>query len=83
MTPWSGNPAATPSGDFTLTSAPGGGACAKTLAGRPFAPTFGAHTVNPKGGAYSPFAVDLTRSDGNQELKGVDVDLPPGLFKGR
>jgi hypothetical protein len=81
MTPWSGNPPATPSDGkgFTLTSAPGGGACAKSLGERPFAPTFGAHTANPKGGAYSPFAVDLTRADGNQELKGVEVYLPPGL----
>lgn len=83
MTPWSGNPPVTP-GDgkgkgFTLAGAPGGSPCAKTLADRPFAPAFGAHTANPKGGAYSPFSVDLTRSDGNQELKGVDVDLPPGL----
>src|SRR5262249_53169848 len=79
MTPWSGNSAATPKGGFTLSSAPGGGACAKTLADRPFALGFGAHTANPKGGAFTDFRVDVTRSDGNQELKGVDVDLPPGL----
>jgi hypothetical protein len=94
MTPWStalgsvppgeeggpsDEPPAEPGDEFTLTKAPGGGACAKTLGARPFAPTFGAHTANPQGGAYSPFEVDLTRSDGNQELKGVDVDLPPGL----
>ena len=94
MTPWStalgsvppgedGGPSdespAEPSKDFTLTGAPGGGACANSPAGRPFAPTFGAHTASPRGGAYSPFGVDVARSGGNQELKGVDVDLPPGL----
>ncbi|HET7053508.1 MAG TPA: hypothetical protein VFI09_06290 [Solirubrobacterales bacterium] len=79
MTPWSGNPAATPSGDFTLTAAPGGGACAKTLADRPFAPSFGAGTAKDQAGAYSPLHMDIGRSDGNQELKGVDVTLPPGL----
>ena len=79
MTPWSGNPDATPKGGFTLTTAPGGGACAKTLAARPFAPSFAAKTTNPKGGAYSQFNVDIARSDGNQELKGVNVDLPPGM----
>jgi len=80
MTAWSGTPDSG-MGDkgFTLTSAPDGGPCAKTLADRPFGPTFGAHTVKPKAGAFSPFSVDVTRSDGNQELKGVDVDLPPGL----
>ncbi|MGH2974521.1 MAG: hypothetical protein ACRDLL_06605 [Solirubrobacterales bacterium] len=79
MTPWSGNPAATPSGDFTLTSAPGGGACASSLAARPFGPSFAARSTNPKGGAFTQVNVDVARSDGNQELKGVDVDLPPGL----
>jgi len=79
MTPWSGNPDATPKGSFTLTTAPGGGACAKTLAARPFGPSFAAKTTNPKGGAYSQFNVDIARSDGNQELKGATVDLPPGM----
>jgi hypothetical protein len=79
MTPWSGNPPATPGDSFTLTSAPGGGACAKTLGERPFGPSFGAKSTNPKGGAYSQFNVDIVRSDGNQELKGATVDLPPGL----
>ena len=56
MTAWSGNPDSGPADKgFTLTSAPGGGPCAKTLADRPFAPTFGAHTAKPKAGAFSPF----------------------------
>ncbi len=79
ITPWSGNPGASPNGSFTLTSAPGGGACAKTLAGRPFAPSFAAKTTNPKGGTYTQFNVEVARADGNQELKGVDLTLPPGL----
>ncbi|MFL5900791.1 MAG: hypothetical protein ACJ75S_06290 [Solirubrobacterales bacterium] len=94
MTPWSTalgsvppgeeagpntEPPAEPGDEFTLTEAPGGGKCAKTLASRPFAPSFGAHTANPQGGAYSPLTIEVARSDGNQELKGVDVQLPPGL----
>lgn len=79
MTPWSGNAPATPSAGFTLSTAPGGGACAKTLAGRPFAPGFGAGTANRKAGSFSPVHMNITRSDGSQELKGVDVKLPPGL----
>jgi len=79
MTPWSGNSAATPSGGFTLSTAPGGGPCAKTLAGRPFSPSFGAGTNGSKAGAFSPLHMDIARADGNQELKGVDVTLPPGL----
>jgi hypothetical protein len=72
-------PPATPSASFSLTAAPGGGACAKTLAARPFAPGFGAGTANRKAGSFSPAHMDITRSDGDQELKGVDVKLPPGL----
>ena len=79
MTPWSGNADAVPGDEFAMTSAPGGGACAKTLAERPFAPSFAAKTLKPQGGEFSPLVVDVARSDGNQELKGVDVDLPPGL----
>jgi hypothetical protein len=79
MTPWSGNAAATPSHEFSLSAAPGGGACAKTPAARPFKPTFAADTAKPKAGAFSPLHMSIGRSDGNQELKGVDVTLPPGL----
>jgi hypothetical protein len=73
------DPPAAPSAQFDLSGAPGGGECAKSLAGRPFGPSFGAQTTNRKGGAFTKFAVDVSRSDGNQELKGVDVKLPPGL----
>jgi hypothetical protein len=79
MAPWTGNPSATPSREFTLSTLPGGGECPKTLAARPFAPGFGAGTVKRQAGAYSPLHMDVARADGNQELKGVDVTLPPGL----
>ena len=80
MTAWSGNA----DGDaadqgFTLTSAPGGGACAKTMAERPFAPGFTREAgQRPRRPTYTPFPVHITRADGQQELKGVDVTLPPG-----
>ncbi len=80
MDAWSGTPDKGPSDNgFTLTTAPGGGPCAKTLGERPFAPSFGTHTSNPKGGAFTQFAMNIGRNDGNQELKGVEVTLPPGL----
>jgi hypothetical protein len=79
MTPWSGNAAATPSGEFTLSSAPGGGQCAKSMAARPFSPSFAADTDKPGAGDFSPLHMNIGRADGNQELKGVDVTLPPGL----
>ncbi len=80
MTAWSGTPDGGPQDKgFTLTSAPGGGPCAKTLGERPFNPSFGSNNSNPKGGAFTQFALNATRNDGNQELKGVDVKLPRGL----
>ncbi len=80
MTAWSGTPdSGKPDEGFTLTTAPGGGPCAKTLGERPFAPSFGTNDSNPKGGAFTQFAINSARNDGNQELKGVDVTLPPGL----
>jgi hypothetical protein len=79
LTPWSGNPPASPSHEFSLTKAPGGAACAKTMAERPFAPGFAAGPASAKAGAYSPVTVRIARNDGQQELKGVDITLPPGM----
>jgi hypothetical protein len=72
-------PPATPSDEFSLGAAPGGGACAKTLAARPFAPGFAAKTAKPRAGAFSAFRIDLTRPPGQQELKGATVEPPPGV----
>jgi hypothetical protein len=79
MTPWTGNPPATPSGQFTLKSAPGGGPCAKALAERPFAPSFAASASSSQAAGFTNLGIDVARSDGNQELKGVEVTLPPGM----
>ncbi|HEV7562035.1 MAG TPA: hypothetical protein VGO24_00905 [Solirubrobacterales bacterium] len=79
MTPWSGTPDAFPTDKgFTLTKAPGGGACAKTMASRPFAPGFDADPKSDQALAFTPFIAHLTRPQGQQELKGVDIHLPPG-----
>jgi hypothetical protein len=79
MTPWSGNPPATPGDDFGLSDAPRGGQCAKTMAERPFAPGFGAAPESSKAGAFSPLTIRISRPDGDQELKGASIVLPPGM----
>jgi hypothetical protein len=79
LTPWSGNAAATPSHPFVLSSAPGGGKCPKTMAERPFAPSFSAAPEGTKAGAYRPFTLHISRPDGQQELKGIDLTLAPGM----
>ena len=79
MTAWSGTPDSGPADPgFTLTNAPGGGACAKTMAERPFAPSFNAAPKDAEAAAYTPFSTRIVRTDGQQELKGVDITLPPG-----
>jgi hypothetical protein len=79
MTAWSGTPDSGPADPgFTLTNAPGGGPCAKTMAARPFSPSFNAAPNETTAATYAPFATRIVRGDGQQELKGVDVVLPPG-----
>jgi hypothetical protein len=80
MTPWSGNAAATPVGTFSLHATPGGGACAATLAARPFAPSFAAAPKSTQAGAFSPLTVSITRGNGQQELKAATVALAPGMI---
>ncbi len=77
--PYSGTAATKPTGAFSLTKAPGGGACAKTMAARPFTPGFSTHSNSVVAGAYSPFSIHVGRADGQQELKGVNLTLPAGV----
>ncbi len=79
LQPWSGNPPATPSSSFALQTSPAGGGCAKTLAERPFAPGFALAPSSNQAGAFSPLSVRIARPDGQQELKGIDVTLAPGM----
>ena len=80
LTPWSGNANATPNSDFTLDEAAGGGPCPKTLAERPFSPTYKAGTQQSKAGAFSPFELHIARPDGAQEIRKVEATLPPGMI---
>ncbi len=64
---------------FQIASGPNGSACANSDAQRPFAPGFDAGSLNPLGGALSPFVLNLSRPDGSQELAGLTIDTPPGL----
>ncbi|HTE60028.1 MAG TPA: hypothetical protein VK631_06725 [Solirubrobacteraceae bacterium] len=47
---------------------------------QPFAPTLEAGTLNPLAGEFSPFTLTLRRADGDQDLSGLSVDMPPGLL---
>jgi hypothetical protein len=45
----------------------------------PFAPSFTAGTTDPAGGQHSPFVLRIQRGDRQQELSGIEVDMPKGL----
>ena len=80
LTPWTApaSPSQSPTDSFQVTQSPGGG-CPTTPSQEPHAPGFEAGTITPLAGAYSPFALRLSRADGSQELNGLDLTLPPGL----
>lgn len=63
----------------TLSSDPGGGGCPQTLAERKFDPGYSASMKDRKAGSFSPFELHITRPDGAQEIRQVDIDLPPGM----
>ncbi len=44
-----------------------------------FSPGFTAETTHPIAGATSTFNVALSRTDADQELGGLTIDMPPGL----
>ncbi|HEX3362079.1 MAG TPA: hypothetical protein VHS74_13885 [Solirubrobacterales bacterium] len=76
---WSGSPdnGATAPG-FNLSASPTGGNCAKTGAERPFSPAFASAPAQNTAKAATNYTLKVERKDGEQELKGIDVTLPPG-----
>lgn len=75
MTSWSGKEVASTSG-FTLDRGAGGGACAPLG----FAPSFTAGTLDNRGGGSSPLVVRFARTDADQRLGTIAVNLPAGLL---
>jgi hypothetical protein len=78
LTPWSGNPAVTVETPFQIASGPEGRPCPSAT--QAFAPGFAAGTTNNQAGAFSPFSLTFSRTDGEQQLGGVSVKLPIGLI---
>jgi hypothetical protein len=64
---------------YEIESGAGGAPCVNDRAALPFAPKLRAGAHNPLAGSFSPFVFRLTRSDGEQELTGLEAELPPGL----
>jgi hypothetical protein len=77
IAPWSGAPASQIlSPPFSITHGPGGSACENPL---PFAPTFTTGSVNLQAGGFTPFTLTISREDGQQSLRSVQLRMPPGL----
>jgi hypothetical protein len=62
---------------FAIDSGPNHGPC-PSAGLPPFRPGLLAYTVNPVAGAYSPFYIELTRTDSEQEITHFSIKLPPG-----
>ena len=86
FTPWSAqdpdNPAPSEvverTATFTIERGVNGGACPSGDA--PFHPGFEASAENDQAGAYSPFQMRITRSDGEQDITRFSSVLPPGVL---
>lgn len=75
--PWSENPPSTPSSSFQIISGPNGSSCSSPL---PFAPSLTGGTTNIQAGGFSPFTMTMSREDGQQSLKSIQLHMPPGLL---
>lgn len=62
---------------FVLDHAPGGRPCPGST--RPFDPSLEAGNEDNTAGKHSSFSLRITRSDGDQNLSGLDVKTPPGF----
>jgi hypothetical protein len=87
LVPWSAadpnNPTPTEVKDLTssfdVTTGPGGGPCPNYTDPSKFTPGFSAGTTVPLAGSGTGFALKVSRADGQQSLKQIHVDLPPGV----
>ncbi len=77
FTPWTGNPPATPSSAFDITSGPNGSPCPG--ASLPFSPELTAGTTSIQAGGFSPFTMTVSRNDGQQNIQQFQLHMPEGL----
>jgi hypothetical protein len=77
FTPWSGNTAVAATSEFKITSGPHGEPCHNPEL---FAPSLTAGSTNIQAGGFTPFTMTMSRPDGNQQLQGIQLHMPPGLL---
>jgi hypothetical protein len=77
LTPWADpNAPVAANSTFEITSGPGGPCPPAPLS---FAPGFKAGSISNQAATHSPFYLELSRSDAEQELSRFEVKLPPGV----
>jgi hypothetical protein len=76
ITPWSGAPPIHSQSSFNITSGPNGSPCPNPL---PFAPSLAAGTTNINAASFSSLTTTISREDGNQNIRTVQLHMPPGL----
>jgi hypothetical protein len=76
FTPWSGNPTTESSSTVDITSGPHGSPCASPL---PFSPTLTSGTTSIQAGGFTPFTMTMSREDGEQNLRAIQLHMPLGL----
>ena len=62
---------------FRLTTGPDGSPCPGST--RPFSPGFQAASLGHAAAAHTPFSLEVTRPDGDQNLSSLNVTAPPGF----
>jgi hypothetical protein len=77
LVPWSGNRTASASSSFQITAGPAGSSCPGSSL--PFEPSLTAGTTSVQAGGFSPFTMTMSRPDGSQNLRAVQLRMPPGL----
>lgn len=78
FTPWAaGLPEQSSTQFFTIDAGPGGQPCPEGR--RPLNPRVRASSAGNLAGSHSPFGVEVSRSDGDQNLVGLTVTTPPGF----
>ncbi len=75
--PWTGEPPVSSKDSFQITSGPNGSPCPG--AALPFDPSVTGGSISVQSGGFTAFSTTIGRPDGNQNIKRVTFNMPPGL----
>ena len=76
FTPWSSLTPVPREASFAISSGANGAVCSDP---EPFAPALQAGSMNTQAGAFTPFTLTIAHRDGDQALRALSVQLPPGI----